>query len=72
MSPDLFNAVLEHHFQISNWKNYGVKINEELLNNLRFADDVVLIAESQEYLLKMINDLSVKSEEIGLSINFNK
>lgn len=39
MFPDLYNAVLEHLFREFHWKNYGVKINGELLNNVRFADD---------------------------------
>ncbi|KAF2896537.1 hypothetical protein ILUMI_09638 [Ignelater luminosus] len=47
--PDLFKAVLEHLFRKLDWEEKGVKINDELLNNSRFAD-AVNIAEIQEQL----------------------
>ena len=44
ISPKLFTACLETVFRKLNWKS-GADINGEQLNHLRFADDVVLIAE---------------------------
>ena len=47
MSPDLFNIYSE--MILRNLENYpGVKINGENINNIRYADDTVLIADSKE------------------------
>lgn len=72
LSPDFFNNVLEMIFRGLNWENLGVEINGTKLNNLRFADDVVLIASSKEELETMIIELSAESVKHGLSMNYNK
>ena len=43
-----------------------------MLNNLRFADDIVLIASNPDDLQTMVNELSEKSNEAGLKINLQK
>jgi len=56
LSPNLFNAVLENVFRELHWANKGIRIdrlkvgsNEEcFLNNLRFGDDIVLVARNRE------------------------
>jgi Reverse transcriptase (RNA-dependent DNA polymerase) len=72
MSPKIFNAVLDFVFQNLNWKNKGLKIDVKNLTNLRFADDIVLMSESKEELLKMIKELDVASKKVGLSMNKEK
>jgi len=72
LSPLLFNAALVEVFRKVNWENRGVSINGRKLNNLRFADDIVLIAQSREELKNMINDLVEKSKKAGLKINSDK
>ncbi len=46
LSPNLFKSVLED--QKLDWKGKGVKVNGQWLNNLRFADDVVLISSNMD------------------------
>ena len=46
-SPALINCALEDIFKKLNWTNKDIKINGAYLNNLRFADDLVLIATSK-------------------------
>ncbi|GFO04381.1 endonuclease-reverse transcriptase [Plakobranchus ocellatus] len=61
MSPDLLNLyseiILRNLDDIS-----GLKINGENLNNLRYADDTVLIAESGKQLQKLLDTLVLESE----------
>lgn len=47
----------------------GIKINDTPINNLIYADDTVVIAETLEDLQTLINRVVVCSEEYGLSIN---
>ena len=71
MSPDLFNIYSEMIFR--NLENYpGVKINGENINNIRYADDTVLIADSEENLQRLLDITIEKSEEMGLTLNVKK
>jgi hypothetical protein len=72
MSPKLFNAVLESVFRSLKWENYGIQIENRRLSNLRFADDVVLFAESKNELIEMIQSLKVASKTVGLEMNEEK
>ncbi|KHJ97744.1 hypothetical protein OESDEN_02277 [Oesophagostomum dentatum] len=57
LSPKLFTATLEHIFRRLSWATYGLSINGYQLTNLRFADDVVLIAKIEAELQEMIDEL---------------
>ena len=71
MSPDLFNIYSE--MILRNLENYpGVKINGENINNIRYADDTVLIADSKENLQRLLDMTIEKSEEMGLTLNVKK
>ena len=71
MSPDLFNIYSE--MILRNLENYpGVKINGENINNIRYADDTVLIADSEENLQRLLDITIEKSEEMGLTLNVKK
>ena len=59
-------------FRDLNWENYGLKIDGVSLTNLRFADDVTLIAKNAEELQEMLKQLVQKSDEYGLQINYGK
>lgn len=50
----------------------GIKVNEECFNNLRFADDIVLLSNSGDALKSMINDLGRQSRTIGPKVNVKK
>ena len=47
-------------------------MNDRHLSNLRFADDVVLVAQSKADIKKMLNDFAAQAEKYGLKINFDK
>ena len=56
-------------FRRLNWKNKGVKIDEELLSNLRFADDIFLCTETPQELQHMLQELSDESSRMVLKMN---
>ena len=71
MSPDLFNIYSE--MILRNLENYsGVKINGEHINNIRYADDTVLIADSEENLQRLLDITIQKTEEMELTLNVKK
>ena len=47
----------------------GIKIAGKNLNNLRYADDTTLMAESEEELKSLLMKVKVESEKVGLKIN---
>ena len=49
----------------------GIKIAERNINNLRYADDTTLMAESEE-LKSLLMKVKVESEKVGLKLNFQK
>ena len=71
-SPKLFTATLEDLFHNLDWSNHGVSINGNKLSNLRFADDVTIIAQDLEELELSLNELSVANRQHGLRINVAK
>ncbi|EYB88155.1 hypothetical protein Y032_0252g247 [Ancylostoma ceylanicum] len=72
ISPKLFTATLEHVLRKMEWNDYGVSVNGNQLTNLRFADDVVLIAKSAQELQAMMTDLDKHSLDYGLKISDSK
>ena len=50
----------------------GFRIGGTVVNNFRYADDTVIIAESEEQLQRLINVVVTKSEEKGLYLNSAK
>ena len=52
------------------WDMEGFRIGGIVVNNLRYADDTVIVAESEEQLHGLINVVVAKSEEKGLHLNF--
>ena len=50
----------------------GVKIARRNTNNLRFADDTALMAESEEELKSLLMKVKVESEKVGLKLNIQK
>lgn len=72
LSPKLFIAVLEHVFRTLHWEHNGLKINGMYLNNLRFADDIVLLSEDPKELEIMLQSLATQSKKVGLHVNDDK
>ena len=50
----------------------GIKIAERNINNLRYADDTTLIAESEEELKSLLMKVKKESEKAGLNLNIQK
>ena len=50
----------------------GIKIAKRNINNLRYADDTTIIAESEEELKSLLMKVKQKSEKVGLKLNIQK
>ena len=50
----------------------GIKIARRNINNLRYADDTTLMAESEEELKSILMKVKEESEKAGLKLNFKK
>ena len=50
----------------------GIKISERNINNLRYADDTTLMAESEEELKSLLMKVKEESEKAGLKLNIQK
>ena len=50
----------------------GIKIAGRNINNLRYADDTILMAESEEELKSLLMKVKEESEKVGLKINIQK
>ena len=50
----------------------GIKIAERNINNLRYADDSTLMAESEEELKSLLMKMKQESEKVGLKLNIQK
>ena len=50
----------------------GIKIAGRNINNLRYADDATLMAESEEELKSLLMKVKVESEKVGLKLNIQK
>ena len=63
--PILRNAGLEE-------AQAGIKIGRININNLRYADDTTLMAESEEELKNLLMKVKEESEQVGLKLNIQK
>ena len=50
----------------------GIKITKRNINNLRYADDTILMAESEEELKNVLMKVKEESEKVGLKLNIHK
>ncbi|GFO09658.1 endonuclease-reverse transcriptase, partial [Plakobranchus ocellatus] len=71
LSPDLFSLYSE--IIMRNLENHpGIKVGGQNINNLRYADNTVLIAENKEDLQKLLNIIEEESRKKGLELNSKK
>ena len=54
------------------WAQAGIKIARRNINNLRYADDTTLKAESEEELKSLLTKVKEESEKAGLKLNIQK
>ena len=71
LSPCLFNLYAEHIMRKAGLDEAqaGVKIAGKDINNLRYVDDTMLMAESKEELKSFLMKLKEESEKVGLILN---
>ena len=50
----------------------GIKIAWKNINNLKYADDTTLMAESKEELMSLLMKVKKESEKVGLKLNIQK
>ena len=50
----------------------GIKVTRRNINNLRYADDTTLMAESEEELKSVLMKVKEESEKVGLKLNIQK
>ena len=50
----------------------GIKIARRNINNLRYADDTILMAESEEELKSLLMKVKEESEKVGLKLNIQE
>ena len=73
MSPCLFNFYAEHIIRNGlDDARAGLKIARRNINNLRYADDITLMAESEEELKSLLMKVKEDSEKVGLEFNIQK
>ena len=74
MSPCLFNLYAEHIIRNAGLDEAqaGIKIAGRNINNLRYADDTTLMADSEEELKSLLMKVKEESENVGLKLNIQK
>ena len=74
LSPCLFNLYAEYIMRNARLDEVqaGIKIAGRNINNLKYADDTTLMAESEEELKSLLMKVKEKSEKAGLKLNIEK
>ena len=74
MSPCLFNLYAEYIMRNAGLEEAqaGIKIAGRNSNNLRYANDTTLMAESEEKLKSLLMKVQEESEKVGLKLNIQK
>ena len=74
MSPCVFNFYAEYIMRNVGLEEAqaGIKITGRNINNLRYADDTTLMAESEEKLKSLLIKVKEESEKLGLMLNIQK
>ena len=74
LSPCLFNFYAEYIMRNAGLDEAkaGIKIVGRNINNLRYADDTTLMAQSEEELKSLLMKTKEESEKVGLKLNIQK
>ena len=74
LSPCLLNFYAEYIIRNTGLEEAqaGIKIAQRNINNLRYADDTILMAESEEELKSLLMKVKQESEKVGLRLNIQK
>ena len=69
MSLCLLNLYVEYIMRNAGLEKTQAGIARRNINNLRYADDTTLMAESEEELKRLLMKVKVESEKVGLKLN---
>ena len=74
LSPCLFNLYAEHNMRNAGLDEAkaGIKIAGRNINNLRYADNTIIMAESEGELKSLLMKVKEESEQVGLKLNIQK
>ena len=74
LSPCLFNLYAEYIMIRAGLEKAqtGIKISGRNINNLRYEDDTILMAESEEELKSLLMKVNEENEKVGLKLNIQK
>ena len=74
LSPCLFNLYAEYIMRNAGLDEAqaGIKIAGRNINNLRYADDTTVMAESEDELKSLLMNVKEESEKVGLKLNIQK
>ena len=74
LSPCLFNLYADYIMRNAGLDETRarIKISGRNINNLRYAEDTTLMAESEEYLKSLLMKVKEESEKVGLKLNIQK
>ena len=72
--PQVFNLYAEYIMRNAGLEEAqaGIKIAGRYINNLRYANDTTLMAESEEELKSLLMKVKEESEKVGLKLNIQK
>ena len=74
LSPCLFNLYAEYIMRNAGLEEAkpGIKIARTNINKLKYADDTIFVAESEEELKSLLKKVKEESEKVGLKLNIQK
>ena len=74
LSPCLFNFYAEYIMRNAGLDEAqaGIKIARRIISNLRYSDDITLMAESEEELKSLLMKVKEESEKVALKLNIRK
>ena len=72
MSLCLFNIYTEYLIREVLENGEGINFNGQIITNIRYADDTIILAESEQQLQHMIDTLDATSEQYGMAMNAKK
>ena len=74
MSPCLFNLYAEYIIRNTRLEEAqaGIKIARRNINNITYADDIILMAGREELLKSLLMKVKEESEKVGLKLNIQK
>ena len=72
LSPILFNLYTERMIEEALQGKRGIQINGENMTNIRYADDTVLMAENEQELQHLLQDVNQACKKYGMALNYKK